>query len=120
MDDEEFKPDPGADDADDVYVPGADEADQEEEDAAMEEAEEADPDYEGDGALAIRKKKKKKVQRDKGDDHEEEIEAVEFTSYHPKRVLDIMPDAKPHPDKVVENSTLASVPAPPIVVTVWK
>ena len=47
---------------------------------------------------------------------EEEIEAVEFTSYHPKRVLDIMPDAKPHPDKVVENSTLASVPAPPIVV----
>ena len=27
MDDEEFKPDPGADDADDVYVPGADEAD---------------------------------------------------------------------------------------------
>ena len=105
MDDEDFKPDPGADDADDAeedaYVPGADEADQEEEDAAMEEAEEADPDYEGDGALAIRKKgkKKKKVQRDKGDDHEEEIEAVEFTSYHPKRVLDIMPDAKPHPDK---------------------
>ena len=28
MDDEDFKPDPGADDADDVYVPGADEADQ--------------------------------------------------------------------------------------------
>ena len=64
MDDEEFKPDPGAaeDDADDPYVPGADEADQEEEDAAMEEAEEADPDYEGDdGALAIRKKKKVRV-----------------------------------------------------------
>ncbi len=89
MDDEDFKPDPGADDADDVYVPGADEEEQEEEDAAMEEAEEADPNYEGDdGALAIRKKKKKKkVQRDKGDDHEEEIEAVEFTSYHPKRVF---------------------------------
>ena len=74
MDDEDFKPDPGADDADDAeedaYVPGADEQEQEEEDAAMEEAEEADPDYEGDdGALAIRKKKKKKVQRDKGDDH---------------------------------------------------
>ena len=119
MEDEDFKPDPGAaeDDEDDPYVPGAD-ADEDEE---MPEAEEADEDYEGDdGALAIRKKgkKKKKVQRDKGDDHEEEIEAVEFTSYHPKRVLDIMPDAKPHPDKVVENSTLASVPAPPIVVTV--
>jgi hypothetical protein len=70
MEDEDFKPDPGAaeDDEDDPYVPGAD-ADEDEE---MPEAEEADEDYadEGDGALAIRKKgkKKKKVQRDKGDD----------------------------------------------------
>ncbi len=33
MDDEDFKPDPGADDADDVYVPGAEEDDAADSDA---------------------------------------------------------------------------------------
>ena len=42
---------------------------------------------------------------------EEEIEQVEFQSYVPTKLMKVIPDAKPHPDKVVENATLAAVEA---------
>ena len=98
---------------DEAFSPGGAAAEDDALEAAAE-ASDAGADAAG-GAVAARKKPSPKQARaEEAQDMEEEIEQVEFQTYVPHKLLKSMPDAKEHPDKVVENATLAAVESPDV------
>ncbi|KAH8060371.1 hypothetical protein JL721_9133 [Aureococcus anophagefferens] len=106
-------PAPASDSEEEAFSPGGAAAEDDALEAAAE-ASDADDDAAG-GAVAARKKPSpKKARAEEAQDMEEEIEQVEFQTYVPHKLLKSMPDAKEHPDKVVENATLAAVESPDI------
>mmetsp|Transcript_34732 Transcript_34732/g.107439 ORF Transcript_34732/g.107439 Transcript_34732/m.107439 type:complete len:553 (-) Transcript_34732:1352-3010(-) len=102
----------GQDDEDEAFDPAAAADEPSDGDEPMDDPD--DDEFAIEGKKKKRAAKKKKPAAERTDDFEEEIEAIEFKQYAPKKVLELLKEARPHPDKVVENATLASVEAPDV------
>ncbi|KAH8050072.1 hypothetical protein JL722_11607 [Aureococcus anophagefferens] len=104
-------PAPASDSEEEAFSPGGAAA---EDDALEAAAEASDADDDAAGGASRAEEAVAEEGARQAQDMEEEIEQVEFQTYVPHKLLKSMPDAKEHPDKVVENATLAAVESPDI------